>query len=181
MDSSPLPADGDAAGAFVAAVAKAAVAVVLAPALLAGIALAELLRHLGLRFTWALPAALLAGLPLLVAGPVPHGERFAAAALATAEGRAPSIAVVGAGALLWLALTPWVAIAWKLSRDRRDRLHGGAADRRVVGATGPLQMVTRLMRRTRAAAAGPRTEAACCSASMSAASRYGWRCRRRTR
>ena len=61
--SSSSSTGGAAAGALLPILLSAAAALALAPALAAGVAVAELLRRGGLRFTWLLAPAALSPLP----------------------------------------------------------------------------------------------------------------------
>ena len=112
--------------------AAGALILALLPGVVFGIATAEYLRHRALRWTWAL----LAAPPLAATAP------FAPQAIhriATLDLHDPTVATIArAGALPWIWTTLPACIAFKLYRDRRDRLHGGAAEQRLINATGPI-------------------------------------------
>jgi conjugal transfer pilus assembly protein TraD len=133
----------------------AVVAVALAPAVVAGALAGEALRAARLRWTWAAVTLPLVGLPLALA---PNGRWQALEASIHVLRERPLLAA-RAAVPFWLALAPVVACAWKLSRDRRDRYHGGEHERRAVDAVGPLTALRRWSRRRTARRAGPRTSA----------------------
>lgn len=133
-----------------------AAAVLAAPALVVGVAAAEFLRRRGLRWTWTL-LALVPALPAFALIGRETIPALVATTAALARGEAPVVTFVVTGAPLWLCLAPVVALAWKLRRDRRDRLHGGARERRVDDAPGPLELLRITRARAREEAAGPLT------------------------
>jgi hypothetical protein len=144
------------APALVVAVLTAVASALLSPGLLLGIALAELTRRRGLRWTWTLLALPLA-IPLTIAASA-RADALAATARAIAvDDAAPATALLPL-VPFWLASVPIAAILWKLRRDRRDRLHGGEVERRVRAAIGPLQWVRRRRRRAAAIAAGAHSD-----------------------
>jgi hypothetical protein len=149
----PSTADGSAVGARAGVVLLAAVcAAAIAPSVVLGVTLAEILRRRRLRWTWAVPA-LAAALPAL-----PFTCTEAALAVeAVAGGSRSREHLLGAVAPAWLCLTPIIVAGWKLYRDRRDRLHGGEAERAVLDALGPLELLRITRARTREHAAGPLT------------------------
>jgi hypothetical protein len=157
MRANPTTAssDGPIAAHAAAIVLFGVTAVAAAPALLAGIAVAEVLRRRGLRWTWTLPslAAALAGFPLAL----PAAVRGISTGIDPARDGAALIAVLVAAFPLWLCLTPPVAAGWKLYRDRRDRLHGGEQERAVRDAVGPLELLRIRRARAREYARGPLT------------------------
>ncbi len=119
-----------------------AVATVLLPGVLLGVALGETLRRRGCKWTWPLLA-----LPVLVPTTVvvaPSVDRL----VAVAHGPVDIAAIVGVGAPLWLWASPLVSTAYMLRRSRTDRLHGGRAEVAVASAIGPGEA---LRRRTRGA------------------------------
>jgi Type IV secretion-system coupling protein DNA-binding domain len=138
-----------AVGQLLAFALAAVAAAVIAPALLAGMALAYALRRARLRFTWALPATAVLAVPLIlapghtlpavvaVARDVPHGQLSLAATVASLWG-------------WWLPLAGLVAGVVGARLDRRDRLHGGQAERRARAALGPAGLATRTLARRRA-------------------------------
>lgn len=126
------------------------------PALLAGIATAEMLRRRRLRWTWALLLTPLA-LPLLVA-PGARARALGDAAQGAIAARALNAEVLLAALPFWLALYALAAIAWKVLRERRDRLHGGQREAAVLASTGPLELLRRRRRRQHELAAGALNE-----------------------
>ncbi len=108
-------------------------AAVLTPAIVPGVLIAEDLRRRNLRWTCcAVPAVVGA----------------ACCALWVARAGGPWLELVRVGRLdealvalagLWVSGVPLVALGWLLWRDRRDRLHGGHAERRARLAQGPLE------------------------------------------
>jgi hypothetical protein len=125
-----------------------AVTLALLPGVLAGLTLAAALRRRALRWTWALLLAPPMAPTLLVAlHTPPHLPRH----LTARE-------ILAAGVLPWLwTIVPTTVVA-KLWRDRRDRLHGGAAERRLARSTGPLDHVRRRRQHRRDVAQGPYAE-----------------------
>jgi hypothetical protein len=120
----------------------------LLPGVLAGLLLADTLRRRALRWTWALLLAPAITPTLVFAW---HAPPHLPQRLAPGE-------ILATGALPWLWAVVPVTVAAKLWRDRRDRLHGGAAERRVKGSIGLLD-VLRLMRQRRDdAAQGPHAD-----------------------
>jgi conjugal transfer pilus assembly protein TraD len=99
-------------------------------------------------------------LPLVVT--VPLAGLTAPAAVAALNEVVRSEALTSDAALaaapLWLALAPLIAAAWKLHRDRRDRLHGGELERTVADAIGPLELLRITRARAREEARGPLTD-----------------------
>lgn len=112
--------------------------VLLLPGLVAGVAAAEGLRARRLAWTWALAACPLAIALLVADGPGAAG-RIHALAGAIDTGHVSAALVLRAGWLPWLVCAPVACLVWRLRRDRRDRLHGGQAERKVALARGPLQ------------------------------------------
>jgi hypothetical protein len=134
----------------------AATAAAAAPGIALGVALAEALRRRQLAWTWALiPCAATAPVAAL-AGPS-AAQRLATSAANALQGDGSIPSAVLAGAATWLLLTPWTALAWMLYRNRRDRLRGGAAERAVTDAIGPLQLHRIRHAHARETAAGPLT------------------------
>ena len=145
-----------------ACAAGLAATVISAPGLLAGAGLAWWLRLRALSWTWAYAIGALTALPLVAIGPGDawmevrtHAEAFAHAHPSPDAG-----AIIGwlgslwlfcAGSLVpfWLAGVGPVALVLKLYWDRRDRLHGGQAARRVDNATGPLRALRNHLRARR--------------------------------
>jgi len=140
-------ASPDALSAFAAVVLAGAAALVLAPALVGGVALGEVLRRRRLRWTWALLAA-----PLTALGAVLTARKAPAFMAAPTSDPADVLSVTGPA---WLAVLPIVTGLWKLHRDRRDRLHGGRAERELDGAQGPLELLSARRRAAEAFSAGP--------------------------
>ena len=148
----PTSPDGGARIAFIGAVA--ALSLLLAPGLVAGVAAGELLRRRGLRWTWALvPAAITLASAFIV---VPTAIRAVTTAAAV-HGQRPMLAVLIAAAPLWPLVAAPAALTYMLWRNRRDRLRGGATEHAAAAARGPLQL--RAVRRAAARAErdGPRT------------------------
>ncbi|HEX8082665.1 MAG TPA: hypothetical protein VF529_00135 [Solirubrobacteraceae bacterium] len=123
-----------------------------APAVAAGGSAAEVLRRRRLRWTWAIPPLVLA-----VAG-APFAVRLARAGASEVAGDPSLENVLRAALPVWLCLTPAIAAAWKLYRDRRDRLHGGEPERAVADAVGPLELLRISRARAREMARGPLTD-----------------------
>jgi hypothetical protein len=139
----------------VALIAGGVIGLATLPGLALGVAVAEGLRHRALRWTWTLPLLPLT-LPLAVdAGG--RGRALSAAAQRTAHGAGVS-SLLSALVPFWLAVVPLAALWWKLRRDRRDRLHGGAREARATRSIGPVQLFRRVRRRRRHLAAGAYTE-----------------------
>jgi len=111
----------------------ACVVVVLAPAVVVGVVAARVLRRRALRWTWALGAAVPGALVLVVAGPGAAGR------LAGALGEGRPAGAVWSAVVVWVGVAPLVAVGWGLVGARRDRLHGGAAERAAGLARGPLE------------------------------------------
>ena len=126
------------------------------PAVVAGIASAEVLRRRGLRWTWTLPAIATAVAPI-VTRPALLG-RLVQTVVDVAAGRIAAVAIVACALPFWSALTPIIAAAWKLYRDRRDCLHGGQRERAVRDSLGPLQTARLARARAREYARGPLTD-----------------------
>ncbi len=128
----------------------------LAPALVCGVALGEHLRRRGARWTWTLPIALPPTVLAAVEAPNAADRLHDAGAL-LASGTIDAGAILAAGALPWAAAVAPTAAMWKLWRDRRDRLHGGARERAVADAIGPLDWLRITRARVREAGRGPLT------------------------
>ncbi len=138
-----------AVGQLLAFALAAVAAAVVAPALLAGIALAYALRRARLRFTWALPATVALALPLILA-PGHRLPAVVAVAHDVQHGHASLASVVASLWEWWLPSAGIVATALGARLDRRDRLHGGGAERRALGALGPAGLARRTLARRRA-------------------------------
>ena len=138
-----------AAGQLLAFALAALAAAVIAPALLAGTALAYALRRAGLRFTWALPATAVLAIPLILT-PGHTLPAVVAVAQDVRHGHVSPAAVVAGLWECWLPLAGMVATAVGARLDRRDRLHGGRAERRARGALGPVGLARRTLARRRA-------------------------------
>jgi conjugal transfer pilus assembly protein TraD len=139
---------------MLAALAGAAVALVLAPSLIAGAIAAALMRRHRLRFTWALAAGAVLLTPLLLIRPL---DAFQALERAFFDATGPDhrvLPLLAAALVFWLPLAAFVAAVGKLWRDRRDRLHGGQREARSRGALGPVQMARLRRERARAAQLG---------------------------
>jgi len=139
-----------------AVLVAAAVALGVLPALVAGAVAAELLRGRGLRWTWwPLPAAAgaLAGALIVAAHAPALGQRVAGGETDAVLG---GLLVALGG--LWLAGVPGAALGWHLWRDRRDRLHGGGAERAARAARGPMDVVRARRAGARERATGRRSQ-----------------------
>lgn len=131
-------------------------AVAAAPAIVAGVGVAELLRRRRLRWTWTLPPLAAASAAALVVAPrSARAVAHVAAGAMTDPRQAPAFLL--AAIPLWLCLVPVTAAAWKLYRDRRDRLHGGDDERAVADAIGPVELLRLRRARAREYAACPLT------------------------
>ena len=138
-----------AVGQLLAFALAAVAAAVIAPALLAGRALAYALRRAGLRFTWALPATAVLAIPLILGRGHPW-PAVVAVAQDVRHGHVSPTSVVAGLWECWLPLAGIVATAVGVRLDRRDRLHGGRAERRARGAMGPVGLARRTLARRRA-------------------------------
>jgi hypothetical protein len=122
-------------GELVIAGLVTATGVVLLPALIVGVAAAEIMRRLRLRWTWTLPPLGASLVPLVLFGP----EAVAAVRIAVDHalaGRADAVEIARAGTPWWLAGSCLAAAGWKLRRDRDDRYHGGERARRLARERG---------------------------------------------
>jgi conjugal transfer pilus assembly protein TraD len=156
MSSNPDRAGGGTPFDALATIAVMVLAVVVAPGLLAGIALGELLRRHRLAWSWtALTATLTAPVVVLFAPPAAGGV---VDALHGAPGSLPGLPETCR--LLWpfwLAIASPVGAVWKAWRDHRSRIQGGHAEQRATNQTRPLQWLQRRRRNATALTAGPMT------------------------
>lgn len=150
MNGPSQPGDGapvDAIGRTAQALLVAAMVLLALPTLLAGTLVAFGLRAFGLRWTWTPLLGVVLCAPLAVAF-VDHTDDVLALARELAAIDPPRVATIGAVLWpWWLAAVAPVAIALRLWLDRRDRLHGGFAERRVAAALGPVRLLGRARRR----------------------------------
>jgi hypothetical protein len=154
MAQSPSPATGEAATRALASVAAGLLlALALAPALIVGTACAFALRRYRLRFTWALAATPPLAIPLALA-PVSAVSRLRGATDRLLDGQVALLELAVAGCAFWLPLAALIATGCKLWHDRRDRLHGGAAEQASRSALGPVQTLQLRRARIRARQVG---------------------------
>jgi hypothetical protein len=138
----------------VPAVAGAVLALLLAPGLAGGVALAELLRRHRLAWSWTLMAGAVTSPVVLVAAPAAaHGLRDA---LAAGSGQLASPrALCGLLWPFWLALVAPTAGVWKAWRDHRSRIQGGRAEELVRDPLGPVEWWRKRRQAAAQLAAGP--------------------------
>jgi hypothetical protein len=100
------------------------------------------MRKRRLRWTWTVPALVVAAPALVLA--IRH----------TIEAREATLPYT---LLAWLGLAPLATAALMLRLDRRDRLNGGAQERAAADAAGPLTALRIARARAREQGAGPHT------------------------
>lgn len=135
----------------------AAVAVLaLLPGVAAGLAGGEFLRRRRFSWTWgAFACVLLVPIGALFA---PWGADALAAALRNVtEGHGPASALLAPLAPFWVIVTAPIATGWKVWRDRRATISGGAAEEHARDQLGPVQLLRLRRSARRAVDAGPFT------------------------
>lgn len=125
--------------ALAVALLAGAVGLALLPGLIIGAAIAGILRRASARWTWLVVPGMV-GLTVLIVS------------LPAAVAQAPRITVAVIG--VWGGVGPLTAIGVLIWRERRDRLHGGHAERALAGYRGPLEAFGDKRRASKEIAAG---------------------------